>query len=132
VFANEIRRPIQVDGLAQDAIKAIRCVLRIPHISSDSEDRHRRRARPLTQTGTRFNAVHLRHPHVQEDDVGLEVLSIGHGLAAIRRGADLKAQQREESAEEQPRICAIVGNQNPEGWVVIVRTSLSYRCSLHV
>jgi len=133
MIANEIRGSIQVDGLAQHTIKAIRCALRIARIRSHGEDRNGRRTRSLAQADTRFDAVHLRHPQIEENDVGLEVLGLGHGLAAIRRGADLKPQQREERTEEQSRVSAIVGHQNPDGRRGVAdRTSLNHRCSFHV
>jgi len=110
--SREIGEAIEINGLGENAIETVRELFGPLHVCGDGKDRDRPRTGPFPQTKTRLNTIQARHPQIEEYHVGFELLSAADGFEAIRSGADLETQQRQECVNEEPGVGVVVCNQD--------------------
>jgi hypothetical protein len=84
----------------------------------DGEDQDLRWRHSGADLTCRFEAVHLGHPHVEDDDVGTELRRLGHRFAPVGRfGADPPAfMSREQRTNALSNDVVIIGDEDLNQW----------------
>jgi len=66
------------------------------------QNRNLRPAGPAAQLGAGGETVHLRHHHVHQHDIGMDLFEFFHAPAAVFGLFDLKARLFQRHAHQQP------------------------------